>query len=277
MTKKRKIYLMATILCTLTLLGVYGQNINNKNGLSKSIKSNILSENRNILIHFPDNYENSNISYPVMYRLDGDNKLLRKTVSTVNRLSRKEGNVPEMIVVAVENTNRGRDMWPVNTMYYPETEIAGAEDFLDFIEKELIPYIESNYRTTKNRIICGQSLSAVFTLYAFLTKPQLFNSYIACSGAFPDCEPYFKELSNKAFQKIDQYNGKKIFITHGLKDPLDPDGVVHQQMIDFEKSVKSNLGNKISCKYLFYEKEGHVPKNSLYDGLTYLFEYNVDK
>ena len=83
MTKKRKIYLLATILFTLTLLGVvYGQNINNKNGLSKSIKSNILSENRNILIHLPDNYEDSNISYPVMYQLDGDNKLLRKTVST---------------------------------------------------------------------------------------------------------------------------------------------------------------------------------------------------
>lgn len=276
MTKNRKIYLTTCILFTLTLLGaVTGQNINNRNELSKSIKSNILNESRNILIHLPDNYENSNKSYPVMYRLDGDTKLLRETVSIVNRLSHKEEIIPEMIIVAIENTNRNKDMWPVNTKYYPETETAGANDFLDFIETELIPYIENNFRTTQNRIICGQSLSGVFTLYTFLTKPNLFDSYLVSSGAFPDCEQYFKKISNKAFQQIDQYNGQKIFITHGLKDPLDPDGTIHQQMIDFSKSVKDNLGNKISCKYLFYENGGHVPKNSLYDGLKYLFESNV--
>ena len=185
MTKKRKIYLIATVLFSLTLLGVvYGQNINNKNGFSKNIKSNTLSENRTILIHLPDNYENSNLSYPVMYQLDGDKKLLRKTVSTINRLSRKKENTPEMIVVAIENTKRDRDMWPTHTMYYPESQPLGSKDFLEFIEKELIPYIESNYRTNENRIICGQSLSAVFTLYAFLTKPNIFNSYIACSWIF---------------------------------------------------------------------------------------------
>jgi len=275
MTKKRKKYLVTTILFTLTMLGVvHGQNDINKQIISINLESNILSENRNILIHLPDNYENSNLAYPVMYRLDGDDTLLRKTASTISKLSGENGNVPEMIIVAIENTKRSRDMWPTHTMYYPESQPLGSKDFIDFIEKELIPHIESNYRTNENRIIVGQSLSAVFTLHAFLTKPYLFNSYIASSGAFPDCEPFFQELSNKAFQQADKYENKKLFITHGLKDELDPDGKVHKQMIDFSKSLKNNLGNKVSCEYFFYENEGHVPKNSLHDGLIFLFESN---
>lgn len=273
MIMKRKVYIITTILCSLTLIGaIYGQNMNYKKGNSISIKSTILGENRTVLIHLPANYEDSNLSYPVMYRLDGSKKLLRKTVSTMKRLSRENKNAPEMIVVAIENTYRNRDMWPTHTKYYPESQALGSIDFLEFIEKELIPHIDDNYRTNNNSIICGQSLSAVFTLYAFLTKPYLFNSYIACSGAFPDCEPFFNELSKKAFQQQQQFESKRLFITHGLKDPLDPDGKVHQQMTDFSKSITTNLGNTVSCKYLFYENEGHVPKNSLKDGLTYLFE-----
>lgn len=265
----RKIYLTAFILVSLVLLIVVsGQN--NKKGLSDSIKSNILNENRNILIHLPDNYENSNISYPVMYRLDGSARILRKTVSTVNRLSRKEEIIPEMIIVTIESINRDKDMWPTHTLYYPESLPLGSKNFLGFIEKELIPHIESNYRTNQNRIMCGQSLSAMFTIFTFLTKPNLFDSYIACSGAFPVCEPFFKELSKKAFQQKSEYDGRKIFITHGLKDPLDRDGTIHQQMIDFSESVQDNLDN-VSCKYLVYKNGWHVPRNSVFDGLKYLY------
>jgi len=185
-------------------------------------------------------------------------------------LTRNEENAPDMIVVAVENTYRDRDMWPLHTMFYPESLPLGAKDFQAFIEKELIPYIDNHYRTNKNRILCGQSLSSVFTLYTFLSKPYLFDSFIACSGAFPGCEPFFKELSHQAFQQPGQFEGKKLFITHGLKDPLDPDGTIHRQMTDFTNYVKNNLGNQVACKYHFYKNEGHVPKNSLQDGLVWL-------
>ncbi len=161
-------------------------------------------------------------------------------------------------------------MWPTHTMYYTKTLSLGSKDFITFIEKELIPYISSHYRTNNKRIICGQSLSAVFALYMFLSKPYLFDSFIACSGAFPDCEPFFKELSYEAFQQPEQFDGKKLFMTHGLKDPLDPEETIHQQMTDFVNSVKKSLGNQVACKYHFYENEGHVPKSSLKDGLAWL-------
>ena len=64
-----------------------------------------------------------------------------------------------MILVKTENVNfiyvfkKLKHMWQVNTKYYPETETSGAKYFLEFIEKELIPYIETNYQTTQKRSI----------------------------------------------------------------------------------------------------------------------------
>lgn len=275
MVRTYKFYLLLIILLGLiTPRLIYGQDINIKIAYRDSIKSEILHENRKILIHLPDNYKDSDESYPVLYRLDGDIELMLETISTINRLSVSDEIAPEMIVVAIENTNRPRDMWPINTKYYPETEIPGAKYFLEFIEKELIPYIETNYQTTQERIICGQSLSGIFTTYAFLTKPELFDSYIICSGAFPDCNNYFKELSLKTFQQIDRFKGQKLFITNGLKDPLDPDGILQLQIVDFSNSIHESLKNKIVHKYLIYENEGHVPYHSLYDGLKFIFESN---
>jgi uncharacterized protein len=272
MNRKNGFIIFVTAISILLLQEVtYGQDIDIKLGSRDSIKSGSLNEFRRILIHIPENYAISGKSYPVLYRLDGDRDLLFETLSVVNRLALNEEIIPDMIVVAIENTNRTRDMWPVNTKYNPAPQKAGAAEFLGFIEKELIPYIETKYRTTEDRILCGQSLSGVFTIYAFLAKPQLFNSYIASSGSFPDCEKYFKDLSFKSFQQIDDFNGQKLFITNGLKDELDPDGRENQAVIDFSVSVKAELSDRVKYKYLTYENEGHVPFHSLYDGLKFIY------
>ena len=70
---------------------------------------------------------------------------------------RNDRNAPEMIIVAIENTNRNRDMMPVVAKDYPGP--SRAEAFLGFLEKELIPDIEKTYRTTQPRILLGKSLS----------------------------------------------------------------------------------------------------------------------
>lgn len=246
-----------------------GQDLNLKIGVRVPIKSEILNEQRSVIIHLPDNYDNSGKSYPVIFRLDGNMETMLETVATINRLSQTEEIIPEMIVVAIENTNRDRDMWPVKTQYYNKEP--GAKSFMSFIEHEILPYIEKNYRTTEHRILCGQSLSSVFTLYALLTKPNLFDSYIIISGAFPDSEKYFNELSQKAFLQIDRFYDKDIFISNGLKDPLDPDGKNHEQILAFSNAMKVKTGNNSRCKYVTYENEGHVPFFSLYDGLKFIF------
>ncbi|MCB2194636.1 MAG: hypothetical protein KQH79_02190 [Bacteroidetes bacterium] len=275
MRKITQFYLLALLIIGITI-ETSGQEINVKIGVKDSIKSEILNETRSVLIHLPDNYNQSE-SYPVLYRLDGNTDLLMETIVTTNRLVYSDEVAPEMIIVCIENTLRARDMWPVNNDYYPEPNEAGAEDFLQFIEKELIPFIDKKYQTNENRILCGQSLSAVFVVYSFLTKPNLFNSYIASSAGFPECEEYFITLRNKAFAHPQNYRGQKVFITSGLLDPLDPEGTIHNQLLDFSDDVNNKLSKRIYFKHVSYENEGHVPFHSLYDGLKFIFETGLEQ
>jgi predicted alpha/beta superfamily hydrolase len=266
-----------SLIILLGLLGsgiINGQDLTVKLGLKVILESEILKENRSIIIHLPDNYKDSYKSYPVLFRLDGDTEMILETVAVVNRLTYSDEISPEMIIVAIENTNRDKDMWPCNTEYYPKPNKPGAKEFLSFIEKELIPYIEDNYQTSQEKIICGQSISAVFVLYSLLVKPEIFDSYIACSGGFPACEEYFKALYDSAFQQSEKFLEKKVFISNGLKDPLDPEGKIHHQILDFSNAISEDIGSSILYKYSVYQDEGHVPFHSLYDGLKFIFEAN---
>jgi hypothetical protein len=248
----------------LSTTSLFGQDISI--GFKDSIESNVLNENRKLIINLPKDYHNTDKTYPVIYRLDGDSDLFIETVSAVNRLVYSEELIPEMIVVMIENTNRNRDMMPTNTGFFKSEP--GAENFKEFIENELVPYINSSYRTTNEKILCGQSLSAIFTLYYFLTSPDSFNSFIACSGGFPDCEEYFFDLTNNLL-KTKQHETKKIFLTHGLNDFLDPEGVIRNQLLSFTKKIETK--ENIVCELKIYEEEGHVPFQSLYHGLRFIY------
>jgi uncharacterized protein len=52
---------------------------------------------------------------------------------------------------------------------------------MSFIEKELQPYIESNYQTNSDKMIIGQSLGGLFATEILLKKPTLFNKYVIIS------------------------------------------------------------------------------------------------
>ena len=239
-------------------------------GFKESICSEVLGENRQVLIGLPKGYEESKKSYPVVYRLDGDIDLFSETVGIINRLTYINELIPEMIVVMIENTDRNRDMMPVKTSFFDSRP--GAGNFKKFFDEELIPHINSLFRTTDEKVLCGQSLSAVFTLYYFLTDSDTFDSYIICSGGFPDCENYFNSLTAD-FLKAKGGKETKVLLTHGLKDFLDPDGINLKQLSDFSRKIKTK--KNVVCELKIYEDEGHVPFQSLYHGLRFL--YSSDK
>jgi len=134
-------------------------------GVTRTIKSTILSEDRKVFVHLPASYNTSGNAYPVLYLLDGTPAFLLEMIAFTTRL-RNDRNAPEMIIVAIENTDRNRDMMPVVAKDLPGPP--RAEAFLGFLEKELIPDIEKAYRTVEPRILQGKSLSGLFTIYALL-------------------------------------------------------------------------------------------------------------
>jgi predicted alpha/beta superfamily hydrolase len=150
-----------------------------------TIKSAVLGEERVVLVRTPVGYETNKLSYPVLYMTDGDDHI-NHTSSSIEFLT-ENGRMPDLIVVGVMNTDRTRDLTPVKSttknaageLQFPTS--GGADNFLKFFETELIPEIEKQYRVQPYRIFAGHSLGGLFAIHAMITKPGLFNSYIAVS------------------------------------------------------------------------------------------------
>src|SRR3546814_14879009 len=58
-----------------------------------------------------------------------------------------------------------------------------ADRFLAFLQQELIPRIERDYRTTSRRLLAGNSRGGLFVLYAATARTAVFDTYIANSPA----------------------------------------------------------------------------------------------
>ena len=158
-------------------------------GETLKISSMILGEERTLLVATPPAYERSKQRYPVVYLTDAETQFLH-TKATVDFLARN-GLMPHAIVVGVTNTDRSRDLTPTRSDYiradgerlrFPTS--GGADRFLDFFEKELIPWVDGTYRTEPFRVFCGHSFGGLFAVHAFLGRPDLFNAVIAVSPTY---------------------------------------------------------------------------------------------
>ena len=149
-------------------------------GKKFEIHSKVLNETRSLLIATPEGYDQETDRYPVLYLLDGDENFVQ-TVGIVRSLADSD-RIPPMLVVAIANTERTRDLTPRTEV---ESEIrflpknGGADTFLQFIGSELIPYVDTHYRTRPYKVLAGHSAGGLFAIYALASSPTLFNAYIA--------------------------------------------------------------------------------------------------
>jgi pimeloyl-ACP methyl ester carboxylesterase len=152
-------------------------------GFETSLHSEVLDEERPILVSLPRGYERSSGGYPVIYLLDGQANF-HHTTATVELLARS-GRIPESIVIGIASTIRPRDFTAIAAGQGPPS--GGAGRFLAFLETELIPHIEQNYRTLPHRTLVGHHTGGLLALHAMISHPDLFQAYIAISPAItPD-------------------------------------------------------------------------------------------
>jgi predicted alpha/beta superfamily hydrolase len=123
------------------------------------------------MISLPESYGRTSSGYPVLFLLDGSSHIVHGG-ALVQYLVRARNRIPEMIVVALPNTNRNRDMTPG----------PGAIQFQKYLAEELIPWVEQKYRTVPERVVFGHSLSASFAVHTLLNRPALFSGYIVASA-----------------------------------------------------------------------------------------------
>jgi len=146
-------------------------------GEKVKIHSRILNEDRQLWIYLPNSYARFQNQYPVLYLLDGGYHFHH--VSGIVQFLAANNQIPEMIVVALLNTYRDRDLTPTPVVDLPGS--GGADNFLKFMKDELFPYVEKNYRTQPFRVLVGHSLGGLFACHAGLSQPDLFQALIAIS------------------------------------------------------------------------------------------------
>lgn len=201
-------------------------------GKIDSIQSTILNEKRKIWIYVPgggslDIY--SKQRYPVVYLLDGDGHF-SSVVGMMQQLSTVNGNMicPEMIVIGITNTDRTRDLTPTHIDIDPPymdsasaKTSGGGEKFISFIEKELMPYIESNYPTEPYKMLIGHSFGGLTVMQTFVHHTNLFNSFICIDPSmWWDKQNLLKE--SKKFLINNKFQGTSLFL--GIANTM-PEGM----------------------------------------------------
>ncbi len=144
------------------------------------IASAILKETRKILIVLPASYSQSAPTrrYPVTVVADGD--FLTTPVAVASDELARNGQIPESVIVGIENfgatagmssdVKRVYDLTPPGLSVSGSNLNQGGDLFLDFIEKELLPAVDRQFRTAAPRAFVGVSSGAILATYAAATR-----------------------------------------------------------------------------------------------------------
>ncbi len=144
-------------------------------GEAFQITSSILKQTRRINVAVPPSFAqtSSERRYPVTVVVDGEAHLA--PVAAVSEELTRHGLIPEAIIVAIENADpfRGRvhDLTPPGLSVSGSSLNEGGDLFLDFIEKELLPAVDRQFRGGPPRTFVGHSSGGILATYAAATRP----------------------------------------------------------------------------------------------------------
>ncbi|HEY8141371.1 MAG TPA: alpha/beta hydrolase-fold protein [Kofleriaceae bacterium] len=236
-----------------------------------TIQSKVMGEERTILVRTPPGYEAGSGKYPVLYMTDGDRNI-GHTAATAEFLA-QNGRAPEMIVVGISNTDRTRDLTPSRASFneagreIPFPTSGGADKFLDFIEKEVIPLVESKYRVQPYRVFAGHSFGGLFAIHAFSTRPELFNAYIAVAPSLQwDKEMVVKKTA--ALVKERPELARTVYVSLGNEPGASTDAFKHLQGILGKSKVK---GLEFGSDLMLDEDHGSIVMRAHDRGLRKVF------
>ncbi|KUJ50369.1 alpha/beta hydrolase [Chryseobacterium sp. JAH] len=244
-------------------------------GEIRAIKSKILKEERTLNIYLPQNFDKTK-PYPIIYLLDGCMNEDFIHVTGLVQFFNQMYAMPETIVVGIANIDRKRDFTFHTDLKdlqkdYPTT--GHSDKFIGFLEKELKPYIESQFKTTDTYLF-GQSLGGLLATEILLKKPEMFNNYFIISPSlWWDDESLLKQAP-LLLSKI-RDTKKFVYVSVGKGE--------HKVMVkdaeDFYNILLKSNKKNWTVDYKMMETDNHatILHRSLYEGLVKLFPYQEPK
>lgn len=244
-------------------------------GEIKTIKSKILNEERILNIYLPQNFDKTK-SYPIIYLLDGSMNEDFIHVTGLVQFFNLMYAMPETIVVGIANVDRKRDFTFHTDLKdlqkdYPTT--GHSEKFINFLEKDLKPYIQSQFKTTETYIF-GQSLGGLLATEILLKKPEMFDNYFIISPSlWWDDESLLKQAPQLLSKILDTKKFVYISIGKGEHPVMIKDAENFYDVL--KKSNKKNW--TIEYKMMDLDNHATILHRSLYEGLVRLFPYQEPK
>ncbi len=293
----KKMKRLLTLLFAFAFTATVAQTANNSVSIGKveTMHSNLLKEEREIFVYVPEGSGPlfATKHYPVVYLFDGDAHF-HSVTGMIQQLSQVNGNsvLPEMIVVGITNTDRMRDLTPSHDTEGSGSDrvrdktSGGGEVFTAFIEKELIPHIDSLYPTAPYRVLIGHSLGGLMVVNTLFNHTNLFNSYIAIDPSmWWDERKLLKQAEKDLAGK--NFDHKTLFLAmaNTMEPTMDTASVRRdtsfstehiRSIIEFTDGLKQNKTNQLNWSSKYYNEDDHgsVPLMAAYDGLRFIFSFN---
>jgi len=228
----------------------------------KNLKSSKLGEERQLKIQLPRNYDqNKEKKYPVLVVLDGD-YLFEPVAGNVDYYSYWE-DIPEMIVVGInQSTSRESDSFYDERTFLPAG--TGAS-FFEFIGMELMPYLESNYRTAPFRVIMGHDYTSNFINYYLFKENPLFQGYINLS---PDLAP---EIETRIFNSLQKSPNP---IWYYLATSTEDYSALKEEILSFDAQLKKIDNKNIHYNFDNFKDASHytLVGNAIPKAIEQIFE-----
>ncbi|MBA4140777.1 MAG: alpha/beta hydrolase [Segetibacter sp.] len=226
-------------------------------GVIDEIQSTALGEKRILNIYLPEGYnKNDTTKYPVTYLLDGsaDEDFIHVVgLFQFNNFPWID-RVPKSIVVGIATVDRRRDFTYPTTIEkdktkYPTT--GHSDKFIAFIEKELQPFIEKEYRANTEKTIIGQSLGGLLATEILIKKPALFDKYIIVSPSlWWDNGSLLNETSTVSFESFSHKTD--VYIGVG-KEGLTPTDVPRVMEVDANLLAEKLKGTKSKSVHVYFD------------------------
>ncbi len=198
-TSKYLNYILTTIVLLTFSQSSYSQELEVSKGLTTrthTISSKITGHDYELELSFPERYSlNDTVSYPVLYVI---NSLGLSDFKEAQKKLGSEGEVEDVIIVGIgfENTTsydssvkryhyftpsvHTLDMRRMESFFrFPKGTLkaGGADEFLESLKSEIIPFVDKHYNTNSDRGISGESLGGLFTAYCFINSDGYFTRF----------------------------------------------------------------------------------------------------
>ena len=141
---------------------------------------------RRIKVYLPGGYDSSyKLKYPVLYVMDGTDYIERAKATLIQETLVDAGKIKPFIMVFVDYKDRTKEYW-------------ANDDYAKFLATEVVPAIDKQYNTIKNRdgrAILGASLGGITSVHTALKYPEIFSRVGGQSSSFwVDDKRVIKEL-----------------------------------------------------------------------------------